>query len=51
MEILKWARENKLCKVSILEFVASHKWNEFAKMREEGFNPDVGTTYDFYQDV
>ena len=51
MDILKWARENNLCKVSILEFVASHKWNEFEKMREEGFRPDVATSYDVYKDV
>ncbi len=50
MEILRWARENKLCKVSILEFVASHKWNEFAQMKAEGFSPDVGTSFDVYQD-
>lgn len=51
MEILSWARQNKLCKISIIEFVASHKWNEFEQMRKEGFTPDVATSYDVYKEV
>lgn len=49
MDILKWARERNLVKISIIEFVASHKWNEFKLMKEEGWEPDIATSYDVYQ--
>ena len=49
MDILNWAKDNNLVKVSILEFVASHKWNEFKTMKDEGWQPDIATSYDVYQ--
>ena len=51
MEILQWARAHKLVKVSILEFVASHKWEEFELMRKEGYTAEQVSSYDIYQDV
>ena len=49
MDILEWAKSNNLVKISILEFVASHKWNEFKMMKDEGWQPDIATSYDVYQ--
>ena len=51
MEILQWARDNRLVKVGILEFIASHKWNEFKQMRDQGFTPDTVSSFDLYSSM
>lgn len=51
MEMLQWGKDNNLIKYSILEYVASHKWNELKQMKEQGFSPDIGTSFDLYQSI
>lgn len=51
LELLKWGKENKLITYGILEFVSSHKWLELKKMKEEGYSPNVATSYDVYSDL
>lgn len=51
LEILRWARDNKLVKVSILEFVASRKWEEFAKMKNDGYMSEQVSSFDAYETV
>ncbi len=44
IEILKWARENNLINIGILEFVSSHKWVDLEKLRLEGFNKQTASS-------
>lgn len=36
IEILNWAKANDLIHIPIVEFVASHKWDEFEEMKTKG---------------
>ena len=51
MELLKWARTNKLLKSGILEFVASCKWNDLKLMKEKGYAPETVTSFDVYESM
>lgn len=44
IEILKWAKENNLINMGILEFVGSHKWVELERLRAEGFNKQTANS-------
>ncbi len=51
MDLLEWAKANKLIKTGILEFVASCKWNDLKLMRNQGFTPESVSSFDVYESV
>lgn len=38
LELLEWAKSNKLINCGITEYVISHQWETHAKLRDEGFD-------------
>ena len=50
MEILDWAKQNNLVHIGLVEFIISHKWEEFEEMRKKGIQ-NKASTYEMYQSV
>lgn len=50
MDTLRWAKHHDLIQISMIEFVASHKWDYFEKLRKEGLSGQV-TTSETYETV
>ena len=51
MDLLEWAKSNKLIKSGILEFVASCKWNDLKLMKEKGITPETVSSFDVYESM
>lgn len=47
LEILEWAKRHDLVTVGIVEFISSHKWNEYEELRQNG-EQGKSNTYDMY---
>lgn len=46
--LLRWGKSNNLINYGIIEFCASAKWEELKDMKENGFKPNLATSYDVY---
>lgn len=48
LSILDWAKKNDLVRVSLVEFIASQKWEEYKRMQTEGIQgqANIGDLYD-----
>lgn len=51
MELLKWGKENDLIRVGILEFVASHKWDELKYLKENNLQGQVASSFNVYESI
>ena len=47
LEILEWAKDQDLVNISLIEFIASNKWEEWKEMKQKGIS-GKSTTYDIY---
>lgn len=51
MEILDWAKKNNKINYGICEFVLSHKWEELAKLKQDGTTDgEIQSTLEVYDD-
>lgn len=51
MELLDWAKKNKQIKYGILEFCASHKWEELKYLKEHRLEGEIASTFDVYDNI
>lgn len=50
MDLLQWAKDNDLIRYGILEFVASHKWEELKVIRENKLDNQLASSQSIYLD-
>ena len=43
LEILEWAKMNDLIHIPVIEFIASHKWDEFKELKQSGIQGQAST--------
>ena len=51
MELVKWGKENDLIRVGILEFIASHKWDELKYLKENNMQGEITSSLNVYESV
>lgn len=51
MELVKWGKENDLIRVGILEFVASHKWDELKYLKENNMQGEIASSLNVYESI
>ena len=51
MELLRWGKENGQIKYSLLEYVASHKWDELKYLRENNVEGEVASSFNVYESI
>ena len=51
MELVKWGKENDLIRVGILEFIASHKWDELKYLKENNVEGEVASSFNVYESI
>lgn len=50
LEILDWAKQNNLIHISLVEFILSHKWEEFKELKNKGIQGQASTS-EIYETV
>lgn len=51
MELLKWGKDNDLIRVGILEFIASHKWDELKYLKENNMQGEIASSLNVYESI
>lgn len=51
MELVKWGKENDLIRVGILEFIASHKWDELKYLKENNMQGEIASSLNVYESI
>ena len=51
MELVKWGKENDLIRVGILEFIASHKWDELKYLKENNMQGEITSSLNVYESI
>ena len=51
MELLKWGKENDQIRIGLLEFVASHKWDELKYLKENNMQGEISSSFNVYESI
>ena len=51
IELVKWGKENDLIRVGILEFIASHKWDELKYLKENNMQGEIASSLNVYESI
>ena len=51
MELIKWGKENDQIRVGILEFIASHKWDELKYLKENNMQGEISSSFNVYESI
>ena len=51
MELLKWGKENDQIRIGLLEFVASHKWDELKYLKENNMQGEISSSLNVYESI
>lgn len=51
MDLLQWAKDNGQIKYNIVEFVASHKWDELKYLKENNVDGEVTSSFNVYENI
>lgn len=51
IELVKWGKENDLIRVGILEFIASHKWDELKYLKENNMQGEIASSFNVYESI
>lgn len=51
MDLLKWGKDNGQIKYNIVEFVASHKWDELKYLKENNVDGEVTSSFNVYENI
>ena len=49
--LVKWGKENDLIRVGILEFIASHKWDELKYLKENNMQGEIASSLNVYESI
>ena len=51
MDLLKWGKDNGQIKYNVVEFVASHKWDELKYLKENNVDGEVASSFNVYENI